>query len=453
MNRKWKNRKRRNKARKDEDAPTEVLSQYEIDQLLTAINAGERESEDFRPVRNHRKAKIYDFKRPDKFSKEQIRAVSIMYETFARLTTTSLSAQLRSMVHVYIASVDQLTYEEFIRSIPTPTTLAIINLDPLRGKAILEIDPAITFSIIDRICGGSGKGTKSQHELTDIEQSIMEGIIVRMLGNIREAWTHVIDLRPRLEQIDTNPQFAQIVPPNDMTVLITLEARIGDVEGMINFCIPYIAIESIIDKFSAAYWYGNMTSIVKNYKLINREDVPVRMTAEILRRNYPIKEVTAWKKETVILPLRPLLPYHCFLRFGDRRVWQCKILEENKWFSKHIKIIGLVDKPFGTEGKEMELPKINPLVADALANAGITISVELGSTAKSVKEILSMREGTIVELDKLAGEPVDVKANGALIAKGEVVVIDENFGVRITEIAAALGSLGQPAASENGQQD
>ena len=125
---------------------TEVLSQDEIDQLLTAISAGDTEPEDFRPVNDTRKIKIYDFKRPDKFSKEQIRTVSIMHETFARLTTNSLSGQLRSMVHVHVASVDQLTYEEFIRSIPTPTTLAVINMDPLKGNAILEIDPAATRS-------------------------------------------------------------------------------------------------------------------------------------------------------------------------------------------------------------------------------------------------------------------------------------------------------------------
>jgi len=441
MNRKRKNRKRQNKAKKDEDAPTEVLSQDEIDQLLTAINAGNSEErEEFRPARDCRKIKIYDFKRPDKFSKEQIRTVSMMHETFARLTTTMLSAQLRSMVHVHVASVDQLTYEEFIRSIPTPTTLAIINLDPLKGNAILEIDPAITFSIIDRICGGAGEGNKSQHELTDIEQSIMEGIIVRMLGSLREAWTHVIDLRPRLGQIDTNPQFAQIVPPTEMTVLVTFETKVGDVEGMVNLCIPYLAIESIIDKFTAAYWFGNLSSSNKNYKLIDREDIPVKLTAEVFRREYPIEEVTTWKKGTKLKALRPLVPDHGWIRMGNRRVWQFEMLPDEKWFPKKIKVLGVTLNTFGSEGKNMVLPNVNPLVADALANAGITISVELGSTAKSVKEVLGMGEGTIIELDKLAGEPVDVKANGVLIAKGEVVVIDENFGVRITEIAS-LGSL------------
>ena len=131
---------------------------------------------------------MYDFKRPDKFSKEQLRTVSIMHETFARLTTTSLSAQLRSFVTVHVASVEQITYEEFIRSIPNPTTLAVINMDPLKGNAVLEIDPAITFCMIDSLFGGRGltSGNKNR-DLTDIEQEVMEGVIVRILANIREV--------------------------------------------------------------------------------------------------------------------------------------------------------------------------------------------------------------------------------------------------------------------------
>src|SRR5512136_660774 len=236
----------------------EVLSQDEIDQLLSAISAGEISTEEVHAPKDQRKIKIYDFKRPDKFSKDQIRTVSIMHETFARLTTTSLSAQLRSLVHVHVASVDQLTYEEFIRSIPNPTTLAVVDMDPLKGSAILEIDPAITFSIIDRLFGGQGEGAKFSRELTDIEASVIEGIIVRILGNLREAWATVIDLRPRLGQIETNPQFAQIVPPSEMVVLVTLETKVGEVEGMMNFCIPDLTIEPIISKLSPQYWYSSV---------------------------------------------------------------------------------------------------------------------------------------------------------------------------------------------------
>jgi flagellar motor switch protein FliM len=307
---------------------TEVLSQDEIDQLLTAINAGDTESEDFRPAADARKIKIYDFKRPDKFSKEQIRTISIMHETFARLTTNALSANLRSMVHVHVASVDQLTYEEFIRSIPTPTTLAIINMDPLKGNAILEIDPAITFSIIERLFGGPGDATKFPHELTDIESAVMEGMIVRILGNMREAWAQVIDLRPRLGQIDTNPQFAQIVPPTEMVVLVTLETKVGEVEGMMNFCIPYLTIEPMVGKLSTQFWYSSVhrgttpenLNILKD-KLAN---VDVSVIAEIGKIQVPVRDVLSLGIGDIVRLYNVRVGDAFSLNIGNKKKFLCR---------------------------------------------------------------------------------------------------------------------------------
>lgn len=306
----------------------EILSQDEIDQLLMAISTGESEAEDFKPVNDTRKIKIYDFKRPDKFSKEQIRTVSIMHETFARLTTTALSAQLRSMAHVHVASVDQLTYEEFIRSIPTPTTLAVINMDPLKGNAILEIDPAITFSIIDRLFGGQGQAAKVQRDLTDIEQSVMESIIVRILANMREAWTQVIDLRPRLGQIETNPQFAQIVPPSEMVVLVTLETKIGDEEGMMNFCIPYITIEPIISKLSSQFWFSSVRrSSTTQYLNVLKEKlstVDMDVVAEIGSINVPIRDVLSLRIGDIVQLSNVRVGDPIVINVGNKKKFLCQ---------------------------------------------------------------------------------------------------------------------------------
>lgn len=306
----------------------EVLSQDEIDQLLTAISSGDVETEELAQPTESRKIKIYDFKRPDKFSKEQIRTVSIMHETFARLTTTALSAQLRSLVQVHVASVDQLTYEEFIRSIPNPTTLGVINMDPLKGSAILEIDPAITFSIIDRLFGGQGEGTKVTRDLTDIETSVMEGIIVRILGNMREAWSQVIDLRPRLGQIETNPQFAQIVPPTEMVVLVTLETKVGEVEGMMNFCIPYLTIEPIISKLSAQYWYSSVRrgATTENLNILRERlsTISVPMVVEIGSMDLTVRDVLSLAVGDVIRLQEAHIYDHMALRVGERKKFWCK---------------------------------------------------------------------------------------------------------------------------------
>lgn len=307
---------------------TEVLSQDEIDQLLTAINAGETEIESIKPTADTRKIKIYDFKRPDKFSKEQIRTVQNMHETFARLTTTTLSASMRALVNVHVASVDQLTYEEFIRSIPTPTTLAVVSMDPLKGQAILEIDPSVTFTIIDRLFGGSGEGAKLNRELTDIEHSVMEGIIVRILGNMREAWTTVIDLRPRLSQIETNPQFAQIVPPSEMVVLVTLETKVGEVEGMMNFCIPYMTIEAIVSKLSAQFWYSSVRkgATTENLKIIQDKlsSVEIPVIAEVGHISIPVRDVLALRQGDVVRLHSVHVGDPMALDVGNKRKFLCR---------------------------------------------------------------------------------------------------------------------------------
>lgn len=308
---------------------TEVLSQDEIDQLLTAISTGEIESEgDLKKGAETRKIKIYDFKRPDKFSKDQIRTLQMMHETFARLSTTSLSAQLRTIVHVHVASVDQLTYEEFLRSIPNPTTIAVINMDPLKGSSILEIDPSITFTIIDRLFGGPGEASKINRELTDIELSVVEGIIVRILGNLREAWSNVIDLRPRLGNIETNPQFAQIVPPTDMVVLITLETKVGDVEGMTNFCIPYLTIEPIISKLSAQYWYSSIRKggTTENLAILKKrlETVYIDLIAELGNLEISVKDVLGLGKGDIIKLERNKVDDDMVLKIGNRNKFNAR---------------------------------------------------------------------------------------------------------------------------------
>lgn len=306
---------------------TEILSKDEIDALLSAISSGEVSESDYASVSEQKKVKIYDFKRPDKFSKDQIRTLQMMHETFARLATTGLSAQLRALVSVHVASVDQLTYEEFIRSIPNPTTLAVINMDPLRGSAILEIDPSISFTIIDRLFGGKGEQAKISRELSEIEMSVMEGIIVRILGNMRESWSTVIDLRPRLGNIETNPQFAQVVPPNDMVVLITLETKIGEVEGMTNLCIPYITIEPIINKLSAQYWYSSIRKgeLDENRAVIQErlDQVAIPLIAEVGSVDVSINDFMNLSIGDVVKLENTSTRSEMIVKVGERKKFKC----------------------------------------------------------------------------------------------------------------------------------
>lgn len=275
-----------------------------------------------------KRVKMYDFKRPDKFSKDQIRTMQMIHETFARLTTTSLSAQLRLLVHVHVAAVEQLTYEEFIRSIPNPSTLAMINMEPLKGSSIFEMDPSVTFTIIDRLFGGQGTAIKMNRELTDIESTVIETIIVRILNNLREAWANVIDLRPRLGNIETNPQFAQIVPPNDMVILITFETKIGEVEGMTNLCIPYLTIEPIVNKLSAQYWYSSVRKGItqENFNTIkdNLLDVEVDISAELGDTEIVMKEALELNEGDVVRLSGHKINSDIILKIGKKPKFKCR---------------------------------------------------------------------------------------------------------------------------------
>jgi flagellar motor switch protein FliM len=444
MRRKRKNYKRQRKSKKDEDTHTEILSQEEIEQLLTAINTRGIELENFRPMSDCRKIKIYDFKRPDKFSKEQIRAMVILHEIFARNATLVLTNKFKTSCHIHVASVDQLTYQEFIISIPSPTVMAVVGVEKsLFRQVILEVDPAISYTLINRAFGGDACDIRGQHELTRLEWIVMKDVITRLVNCMKQAWSLIIpDFKAVIHHVDTTPQFINVARPSDMTVLASLEVKIGDVRGMINIDYPYEYLSGVMKQLSAQFWHGEckILTFSKNYKLIDRMEIPVEIVAEILRRDYPLQTVFAWKEEELLLPLAPRIPNTCFLRFGGQRVFECLMVEDEKWFSKKVLIKNVVENSHKTEGR-MEINAVNSLVANALSEAGITISVELGMTVKTVNEILKMGEGTIVELDKLSGELVDIRANGVLIAKGEVVVIDENFGVRVVEIVKSHGML------------
>jgi len=188
--------------------------------------------------------KKYDFKRPDRFLKKQCKAMESIFGTFSGLCTSSLSDRLRLPVNIHVASVDELTYEEFIRSVPTPTTLVTVNMDPLKGNAILEIDPAITISIINQL----RLVYENNESKISVIMKLFKEIIVDMLDEIKDAWIKVIDLCPAIVMIDNVPQFVQIAQPSDMVILVTMESKIGEIEGMINFCMPYAVIKPLINK-------------------------------------------------------------------------------------------------------------------------------------------------------------------------------------------------------------
>ncbi|MDD3879740.1 MAG: flagellar motor switch protein FliM [Syntrophomonas sp.] len=235
---------------------SEVLSQSEIDALLSALSDGSVDADLLKEEELKSKIKIYDFRRPNKFSKDQIHTLQVIYENYARTLGTYLSGQLRVPLQVELLSVEQLTYEEFIRSIPNPTILNIFSLYPLHGSAIMEINPNLGFAFLDRLLGGPGYAPSKARALTEIEQTVIERLSQRMLDYLQEPWDSIIQLEPSLDRVETNPQFTQLVQPTEIMIIVSLETRMGDVMGMINICIPFLVLESILDKLNVHYYYS-----------------------------------------------------------------------------------------------------------------------------------------------------------------------------------------------------
>lgn len=237
----------------------EVLSQSEIDALLSALSSGEMDANQLKQEESERKVRVYDFKRALRFSKDQIRSISRINENYSRLLTTYFSAQLRTYVHISVASVDQIPYEEFIRSVPTMTVLNIFSMSPLDGRIIFEINPNIAYAMLDRILGGKGTSLNKIDNLTEIESTLMTNLFERSLDNLREAWSSVADIDPVLEEFEVNPQFLQLVSPNETVVVVSLNTTIGESSGMINICIPHVVLEPIMPRLSVHYWMQTET--------------------------------------------------------------------------------------------------------------------------------------------------------------------------------------------------
>lgn len=313
----------------------DVLSQSEIDKLLAAFATGDANAEELQKEEQQKKVKTYDFKRPDKFSKDQIRTLNMLHENFARMFNTYLSTYLRALVSIEVASVEQLTYQEFVQSIGNPSVIGILAVPPLKGNIIMEFDTGICFSIIDRIFGGQGENTVKSRVLTEIEEAVIRRIFDKAMGNFKDAWSNVVQFNPKMEAMESNPQFAQIVPPSDMVVIITLQTKIGSVEGLINVCIPYLVLEPIMSKLTTTFWVSAS---------VTKEDNPEHMA--IIR-----KKITKTKVPVIIqmgafdITLQEFLS----LSYGDVLQMDTKVDDELKC------IIGNTHKFYcrpGTSGKK-----------------------------------------------------------------------------------------------------
>lgn len=233
-----------------------ILSQNEIDELLSALASGSDSSLDVGSEEDAQEIKAYDFRTANKFSKDQMRTLNFIYDTYASRLSTYLSGTLRTICEVEVISIEEQTFSEFSNSMPTPVIVSIINMPPLQGSMLFEILPAISYEIISRLLGGTGQFQNTDKPFTEIELAIMERIIRKMLSLMNEAWEKINKINASLDRIETSPQYAQIVAANEPIAIITMNVTIGEVSDIINLCIPHVAVQPIAKQLVRKTWYS-----------------------------------------------------------------------------------------------------------------------------------------------------------------------------------------------------
>jgi flagellar motor switch protein FliM len=232
----------------------DILSQEEIDALLEVVeeeNINPEELDKATDILDNRQITLYDFKRPNRVSKEQLRSIRAIHDKMARSLASDISSLMRSIVEIQLHSVDQMTYGEFLMSLPSPTSFNVFSMKPLDGKGVVEINPSIVFPMIDRLLGGNGAPFETTREFTDIELNLLDQILRVVIQNMKEVWAPIMDLYPLIEAKESSPNVVQIVAQNEIVIMVIMEIIIGQTSGMMNVCYPVITIESLLPKLAS----------------------------------------------------------------------------------------------------------------------------------------------------------------------------------------------------------
>jgi flagellar motor switch protein FliM len=288
---------------------TDTLDQSEVDALLAAVDTGAVAKETPTIFTSHGRAQldvqIYDFKRPERVSKDQMRALEALHEGFGRNFGAAISGYLRTIIEVSVAHIEQLTYSEFIHSLPNPTCFNLLKAEQLDGQLCLEISPLIIYPIVDRLLGGSNAELFiPQRPLTQIEQRLVQRITDRATQHLSEAWSNLTPMTFRVDDFESNPQLVQIVPPNETVVVVGFELKMGNRAGTMSLCIPYNVIEPIMGMLAAQNWFsyqrkgGHEDHLRKLTK--NVSNAPVEVRAFLAQTTIKLKDLMALQPGDVI---------------------------------------------------------------------------------------------------------------------------------------------------------
>lgn len=264
---------------------SDVLSQNQIDDLLNSLQSGDVTVNELEEQGTEKKVRPYDFKIPKKFTKEQLKTISIIYENYSRLLSSYLSGELRSYCKVEVVTIEEQRYFEYSNAMSENILNGVMGMDPLDGTAMITLSQSIAFAIVDRLLGGPGESYEADRDYTDIEIRLLKRVAKVMTKLVGDAWENVYPLKPTFERLDNNSRQDQLVSPNETVVIIMLDVEIRDVVGSISFCMPYVILEPVLEHLNTRYWFTEKRESPENVRenkkhlLQNVRQIPIEMKA------------------------------------------------------------------------------------------------------------------------------------------------------------------------------
>jgi flagellar motor switch protein FliM len=436
-----------------------ILSQHEVDALLSAIDSGEVEVTPEAAAAPQ--AMPYDFKRPERVARDQLRSIETLHDVYARNLQGALSGMLRTVVDVKIASVDQLTFLEFINSLPNPTVFTVLSCEPLEGNFILEVNPIIAFPIIERLLG-SGKVGASQPEraLTRIEWEIIDRVIARALELMKEVWASIAPVNFRVTAREANPQLMQIFSANEAVVSVVAEVSMGDHKGYMNICLPVMTIEGHMEKISSHSWFSSRKKdrAPSQESTISRQLAPAEL---VVTTHLPVETLRMKDLETLrvgdCLVTNQPVKAPVLISVEGRPKYIARIGKVNNDRYKGFMVLSMVDparEPIITQArtalsvqkaapagkgksKKTDEPASaapDPAVVENILRVPLVSTVVLAEKTLRVKDILGLKVGDIIEFAKSVDEALPLRSGGRGVAEGTAVKIGEKFGLQVTAV-------------------
>ncbi|MBI2901666.1 MAG: flagellar motor switch protein FliM [Planctomycetes bacterium] len=429
--------------------PDKILSQHEVDALLSAIDSGEIEvGIEEQPGRQ---VMPYDFKRPERVARDQLRAIETLHDVFARDFQSALSGQLRSVVDVKVASVDQLTFSEFINSLPNPTVFTVLSCEPLEGSFIFELNPIIAFPIYERLLGaGRASSVQPERPLSELEWNVLGTVIDTALERMKKVWADVVDVNFQIRTRESNPQIMQIFSANEPVISVVLELAMGEHKGYVNICIPVMSIEGLMEKITAHTWFASRKREESpgQETAISRQLAPAELTvsAHLAIESIPMEELKNLRSGDLLATnhhqAAPLI-----VSIEGRPKFTARIgaLRDRR----AVKISGGIDpsrEPVvllphaelrlqkGEAGAFAETP---PARVDHILSLPVSATVVLAEKPVPLRFVLGLRPGDIIEFDKGVETPLDFEVTGRKIARGTAVKMGERFGIQIGHVKDA----------------